>query len=87
MGNSTQEMLLVGYHHFNSKDKKEIYYVVQCLYNENDLSRGNYRGTMINVFVDDETYKKVSELELGSTLQVEVQPNLSTGKIYYKVVI
>jgi len=87
MGNSTQEMLLVGYHHFNSKDKKQIYYVVQCLYNVDDKSRGNYKGTMINIFVDDDTYQKVCQLELGTVLNIEVSPNLQTGKIYYKVVI
>ena len=87
MEKTTQEMILVGYHHFNSKDKKQIYYVVQCLYNENDLARGNFRGTMINIFVEDDVYQKVSDLEIGSTLKIEVIPNVSSGKIYYKVVI
>ena len=87
MEKTTQEMILVGYHHFNSKDKKQIYYVVQCLYNENDLSRGNLRGTMINIFVEDEIYKKITELEIGTPLKIEVTPNVSSGKIYYRVVI
>lgn len=87
MENSTQDMILVGYHHFNSKDKKQIYYVVQCLYNEDDRTRGNLKGTMINIFVEDEVYQKVCQLDIGTVLKVEVNPNLSTGKIYYKVVI
>lgn len=89
MENSTQEMILVGYHHFTSKDKKQIYFVVQCLYNEEDRTRGNLKGTMINIFVEEETYKKIiqDELQIGSVLKVEVRPNLSTGKIYYRVVI
>lgn len=87
MGNSTQEMILVGYHHFNSKDKKQIYYVVQCLYNEDDRTRGNLKGTMINIFVEDDVYQKVCQLDIGTVLKVEVNPSLSTGKIYYKVVI
>ena len=87
MENQVQEMILIGYHHFNSKDKKQIYYVVQCLYNEKDISRGNLKGTIINIFVDDETYKKVSALDIGTVLNIEVRPNLNTGKINYKVVI
>ena len=87
MENQVQEMTLIGYHHFNSKDKKQIYYVVQCLYSENDISRGNLKGTMINIFVEDEIYKKVSELDIGSVLKIEIRPNLNTGKINYKVVI
>lgn len=87
MGNSTQEMILVGYHHFNSKDKKQIYYVVQCLYNEDDRERGNLKGTMINIFVEDEVYKKISKCDIGSVLKINIRPNLSTGKIYYEVVI
>ena len=87
MENSTQEMVLVGYHHFNSKDKKQIYYVVQCLYNEDDRSRGNLKGTMINIFVEDEIYQKICQLDIGTTLKVNVKPNLSSGKIYYEVVI
>ncbi len=87
MENQVQEMILVGYHHFNSKDKKQIYYVVQCLYSEKDVSRGNLKGTMINIFTDDEVYKKVSDLDIGTLLKIEVRPNLNTGKIGYKVVI
>lgn len=87
MDKSSQDMILVGYHHFNSKDKKQIYYVVQCLYNEDDRTRGNLKGTMINIFVEDDIYKKVTQLDIGTVLKIDVTPNLSTGKIYYKVVI
>lgn len=87
MDKSTQDMILVGYHHFNSKDKKQIYYVVQCLYNENDTTRGNLKGTMINIFVEDNVYQKVAKLDIGTVLKIEIVPNLSTGKIYYRVVI
>ena len=87
MEKTTMEMILVGYHHFYSKDKKQIYYVVQCLYNEDDKTRANLKGTMINIFVEDDVYKKVIQNDIGTLLQVQVLPNLSTGKIYYKVVI
>ncbi len=87
MQNQVTDMILVGFHHFNSKDKSQIYYVVQVLYNEIDLSRGNNKGTMINIFVDDELYQKIAQLDIGTLLKVELKPNLSTGKLNYKVVM
>lgn len=83
----SQDMILVGYHSFNSKDKTQKFYVVQCLYSEKNVSNGDLRGTMINIFVDFETYNKIKVgYDIGSSLKVEVSANLSTNKIYYKIV-
>lgn len=87
MEKSLQEMVLVGYHHFSSKDKSEIFYVVQVLYNNTDIERSNNKATMINIFTTDETYKKVCQMSIGQVLKVEMSPNFETGKIYYKVVL
>jgi len=87
MENSIKEMVFVGHHHFSSKDKTQIYYVIQALYNEEDLTRGNNRGTMINIFVDEEQYKKITKMVIGEVLKVNLIPNISTGKLYYKVVL
>lgn len=87
MEKSLQEMVLVGYHHFSSKDKSEIFYVVQVLYNNTDIERANNKATMINIFITDEIYKKVCQMSIGQVLKVEMSPNLETGKIYYKVVL
>lgn len=87
MNTQSEDMVLLGYHHFSSKDKKEIYYVVQCLHNDKDITKGTNKATMINIFTDDEIYKKVTQLDIGSVLKVEITPNLSSGKLYYKVVI
>lgn len=87
MENVTEQMPLVGFHHFSSKDKTQIYYVVQVLHTENDLTRGTRKGTLINVFVDDETYRKVNQLDFASILTVEIHPNVNTGKINYKIII
>ena len=86
MEKSLQEMVLVGYHHFSSKDKSEIFYVVQVLYNNTDIERANNKATMINIFTTDEIYKKVCQMSIGQVLKVEMSPNFETGKIYYKVV-
>lgn len=87
MEKSIQEMVLVGYHHFSSKDKSEIFYVVQVLYNNTDIERANNKATMINIFITDEIYKKVCQMSIGQVLKVEMSPNMETGKIYYKVVM
>lgn len=87
MEKSIQEMVLVGYHHFSSKDKSEIFYVVQVLYNNTDIERANNKATMINIFTTDEIYKKVCQMSIGQVLKVEMSPNMETGKIYYKVVL
>lgn len=87
MEKSLQEMVLVGYHHFSSKDKSEIFYVVQVLYNNTDIERSNNKATMINIFTTGEIYKKVCQMSIGQVLKVEMSPNLETGKIYYKVVL
>lgn len=82
-----QEMSLVGHYHFSSKDKQNTYYVVQCLYVEEDASQGNKRGSLINIFVNKDIYDKVSSLDIGYALDVEVSPDLNTGKIFYNIVI
>lgn len=87
MEKSLQEMVLVGYHHFSSKNKSEIFYVVQVLYNNTDIERANNKATMINIFTTDEIYKKVCQMSIGQVLKVEMSPNFETGKIYYKVVL
>lgn len=87
MEKSLQDMILVGYHHFSSKDKSEIFYVVQVLYNNTDIERANNKATMINIFTTDEIYKKVCQMSVGQVLKVEMSPNMETGKIYYKVVM
>lgn len=85
--NETQEMIFVGNNTFSSKEKDSIYYVIQVLHNELDVGRGTNKATLINIFTDDETYKKFVGAEVGSTVKVEIRPNLSTGKINYKIIL
>lgn len=87
MGKSIEEMTLIGYYHFSSKDKKQIFYVVQVLYNTTDVERSNNKATMINIFTTDEIYKKVCQMSVGESLKIEIVPNLEKGKMYYKVVL
>ena len=87
MGKSIEEMTLVGYHHFTAKDKSQIFYVVQVLYNKTDIEHANNRATIINIFTTDDIYKKVCNMSIGEVLKIEMIPNMESGKIYYKVVL
>lgn len=87
MENQVIDTVLVGFYHFGSKDKSNIYYVAQVLYNEVDLSNGNNKALMLNVFVEKELYEQFSKSDIGTVLRVEIRPNLSTGKVSYKVVV
>lgn len=87
MGKSVEDMTLVGYHHFSAKDKSQIFYVVQVLYNKAEFEHSNNRATMINIFTTDDVYQKICQMPIGQVLKVEITPNLESGKIYYKVVV
>lgn len=82
---NTVEMTYVGHNHFSSKNTHSIYYIIQVLFNTEDAMRNINKATLINVFVDDKDYQKLCVLEIGSTLKVEVKPNLETGKVSYKI--
>lgn len=81
---NVKEMKLVGYYTFTSKDKKNLYYVLQFLNNVDDSTK----ASLINVFVDKNTYERVTEdYDIGSLLNIECYINYDTNKVYYKVVL
>ena len=85
MENNVQEMTLVGFYHFASKDKTKHYYVVQALSNENDVSKGINKASVVDVFVSEEIYNSIMNREIGDVINVQVIPNLSTGKLSFKI--
>ena len=80
------EMILVGNNKFSSKDKTSNYFVIQALYNEADISKQTNKATLINIFVNEDLYNSLSGADIGTILKVQVIPNLSTGKVSYKIV-
>lgn len=80
-----QEMSLIGYYHFDSKDKTKHYYVVQALSSTNNVSEGNFKSNIVDVFVSEEIYNVILEKEIGTPLNVQMIPNLSTGKLSFKI--
>ena len=82
-----EQMPLIGYYPFSSKDKTQTYYVVQFLHTEEDLSKNTKRSTPITCFVEQDVYGKICEMDIGTVFRVEIKPNLETGKISYRPII
>lgn len=82
---NVKEMALVGYHHFNSKDNTKQFYVAQALINDFDEAHNNNRATLVNIFVTEEQYKQIINNNL-SVVNVAINVNYGTGKVYYSLV-
>ena len=79
-------MNLIGYHHFKNKEKTEDYHIVQCAYyKEMDEQRAQMKAVIIPIFVDLKSFQVIANKKLGDKIDVEIKPNLETGKIHYKV--
>lgn len=80
------QMNLIGYHHFKNKEKTEDYHIVQCAYYEQiDEQRAQMKAVIIPIFVDLKSFQAIANKKLGDKIDVEIKPNLTTGKIHYKV--
>lgn len=80
------QMNLIGYHHFKNKEKTEDYHIVQCAYYEQiDEQRAQMKAVIIPIFVDLKSFQVIANKKLGEKIDVEIKPNLSTGKIHYRV--
>ena len=82
------QMNLIGYHHFKNKEKTEDYHIVQCAYYENVNEQiAQVKATIIPVFVDLKTFQEIANKNIGDVLDIEIKPNLVTGKIHYRVLV
>ena len=84
--NEVKEMTLVGFYNFSSKDKTKKYFVFQVLSNDIDISNNTVKSNIINIFVNEDIYKNVSQNDIGKSLNVNIHADLSSGKIYYTLV-
>lgn len=87
MENNVYQMNLIGYHHFKNKEGTQDYHIVQCAYYQGDTQRAQMKAVIIPVFVDLKEFQTIANMKIGSTINIEVVPNLETGKIRYKVLI
>ena len=88
MENNVVQMNLVGFFHFKNKEGTKEYHIIQCVsYPNHQLERGQMKGVIISIFVDLEIFQTISNMSIGDKIDVEIVPNLETGKINYKVMI
>lgn len=86
MENNVVQMNLIGFHHFKNKEGTEEYHIVQCAYYEKiDEMRAQMKAVIIPIFVDLKSFQVIANKKLGEKIDVEIKPNLATGKIHYKV--
>lgn len=78
---------LIGYYHFSSKDKSQQYFIVQIMFTKAEPEKNNMRATVVGIFINEEIYKGILQKNIGDKIDVEIVPNLETGKISYKVLI
>lgn len=78
---------LIGYYHFRSKDKEKEYLIAQIMFTKAEPERNNMKATVVGIFIDEETFKKVIQMNIGDKIDVEIRPNLETGKLSYKVLV
>lgn len=78
---------LIGYYHFRSKDKEKEYLITQIMFTKAEPERNNMKATVVGIFVDEEIYKKIITKNIGDKIDVEIRPNLETGKLSYKVLV
>lgn len=82
---NVQEMTLVGFYHFASKDKTKHYYVVQALSNQVEDGKAINKASVVDVFVSEDIYNSIINKDIGEILNVQIIPNLSTGKLSFKI--
>lgn len=82
---NVQEMTLVGFYHFASKDKTKHYFVVQALSNKIEEGKAINRASVVDVFVSEEMYNSIINREIGDVIKVQITPNLSTGKLSFRI--
>lgn len=83
--NEVKEMTLVGFYNFSSKDKTKKYFIFQALFNVTDVSTNSIKSSIVNIFVNENIYEKVTSNDIGKTLNVNVQADLVSGKVFYSI--
>ena len=78
--------MLVGYYHFQSKDKTKVFYIAQCLIHST-YEASNKKGVLVPVFVNQDEYAEVTAKELGEEVLLSVKPNFEKGTMHYSIIL
>ena len=82
----TKSAMLVGYHHFSSKDKTKTFYIAQCLIHST-YEPNNKKGILVNVFISQEEFAEVAAKSIGDEVLLDVRPNYEKGTMNYKILL
>lgn len=82
MENQILKAHLLGYYSFKSKDKTKEFFKLQAV----AYSEGNSKALLIDTFVTQDDYEKLSDdFSIFDNIDLQIIPNLVTGKIAYKI--
>lgn len=80
------KMQLVGHYNFQSKDKKNTYFVIQCLATEKKQNNG-LKSVLVTIFVDAGEYAEIAAMDFGAELIVQTSINFETNKPSHKIIL
>lgn len=72
----------LGSYSFMSKDKTKYFYKLQAV----AYSEGSTKALLIDTFITQDDYEKLSDdFSIFDNIDLQIIPNLVTGKIAYKI--
>ena len=83
-----EEMNLIGFYSFSTKDKSKNYYIIQLLARDTNKSSNNLRGYIVNSFVNSEDFDYITNhFMVGDVLKVQSIVDFSTNKVRYHILL
>ena len=80
------KMQLVGHYSFQSKDKQNTFFVIQCLATEKKQNNG-LKSVLVSIFVEATEFAEIAAMDYGSELTVQSTINFETGKASHKIIL
>lgn len=83
-----EEMNLIGFYSFSTKDKSKNYYIIQLLARDTNKNSNNLRGYIVNSFVNSEDFDYITNhFVVGDVLKVQSIVDFSTNKVRYHILL
>lgn len=83
-----EEMNLIGFYSFSTKDKSKNYYIIQLLARDNNKTSNNLRGFIVNSFVNAVQFDYIiNHFSVGDVLKVQSIVDYSTNKVRYHILL
>ena len=83
-----EEMNLIGFYSFSTKDKSKNYYIIQLLARDTNKSSNYLRGYIVNSFVNSKDFDYITNhFTVGDVLKVQSIVDFSTNKVRYHILL